>query len=209
MAFSRSILPPLGCFTAPFSGLRPRCGSWANVASWVHESRECTWAFIGSSSVSSPSAGGAPPHSLLPALPELFPGGYGFFRRKAFEPTTYSVFRQTEPTARADVASWANESREGTWAFTCSSSVSSPSSGVLYRFIHWPSLARRGFAGKCRRVGQRIPRMRMDIHRLFLCNFSLRWGALPLHSLASARAEGSRADASSANEFREYTWANS
>lgn len=57
LAFSRSILPLLGCFTAPFSGLRPRCGSWANVASWVHESRECTWAFIGSSSVSSPPAG--------------------------------------------------------------------------------------------------------------------------------------------------------
>ena len=147
LAFSRSILPPLGCFTAPFSGLRPRCGSWANVASWVHESRECTWAFIGSSSVSSPSsgvlyrfihrlppapwvrgpmqlhrptkpanvrghspgsssvsspsAGGALPHSLVPALPDLFPRGYGFFRRKAFVPTMYSVFRQAEPTARA------------------------------------------------------------------------------------------------------------
>ena len=116
-------------------------GSRANVIAWAYESREGTWAFTGYSSVSSPSAGGAPPHSLLPALPDLFPRGYGFFRRKAFEPTTYSVFRQTEPTARADVASWANESREGTWAFTCSSSVSSPSSGVLYRFIHWPPLA--------------------------------------------------------------------
>ena len=78
---------------------------------------------------------GAPPHSLVPALPDLFSGGYGFFRRKASEPTTYSVFRQTEPTARSNVASWAHESREGTWAFSGSSSVSSPSAEGLYRPI--------------------------------------------------------------------------
>lgn len=90
-------------------------GSRANVASWAHESRECAWAFSGFSSVSSPSAGGASPHSLVPALPDLFPKGMVFFRRKAFEPTTYSVFRQVEPTARADVASWAHESCECTW----------------------------------------------------------------------------------------------
>ena len=111
-------------------------GSRANVIAWAYESREGTWAFTGYSSVSSPSAGGAPPHSLLPALPELFPGGYGFFRRKAFEPTTYSVFRQTEPTARADVASWANESREGAWTFTGFSSVNFPSAEGHCRSIH-------------------------------------------------------------------------
>ena len=37
----------------------------------------------------------------------------------------------------AKVASWAHESREYAWAFTGSSSVSSPSAGVLYRPIHW------------------------------------------------------------------------
>lgn len=53
-------------------------------------------------------------HSLVPALPDLFPKGMVFFRRKAFVPTMYSVFRRTEPTARANVVSWTRESRECT-----------------------------------------------------------------------------------------------
>ena len=61
--------------------------------------------------------------------------------------------------------------------------------------------------GKCRFVGLRISRMCMGILRLFLCKFSPRWGALPSHSLASARAEGSRANVASwARESRESTW---
>ena len=87
--------------------------------------------------------GALPPHSLVPVLPYLFPGGYCFFRPKAFVSTTCSVFRRTEPTARADVVSWADESRECAWTFTSFSSVNSPSAGKLCRFIRWPPPAPR------------------------------------------------------------------
>ena len=133
--------------------------------------------------------GALPPHSLVPVLPYLFPGGYCFFRPKAFVSTTCSVFRRTEPTARADVVSWADESRECAWTFTSFSSVNSPSAGKLCRFIRWPPPAPR-VRGQMSRVDQRIPRIYVDIHWLFLCKFSLRWWALPSHSLASARAVG-------------------
>ena len=63
-------------------------------------------------------------------------------------------------------------------------------------------------AGQCRFVGLRIPRICVGIHRLFLCKFSLRWGALPPHSIASVRAVGSRANVASwANGSRECAWA--
>ena len=119
--------------TAPFTGLRLRRGFAGQCRFVNHESRECAWAFTGSFSVSSPSAGGHRPiHWFLPChICSL--GGDCFFRPKAFVSATCSVFRRTEPAARADVVSWAHESRESTWTFTGSSSVSSPSAGGHYR----------------------------------------------------------------------------
>ena len=92
-------------------------------------------------------------------------------------------------------------------AFVGFFAVNSSPAGVLYRPILWPPPP-LWVMGQCRFVGSRIPRMYVGIHRLFLCKFSPRWGALPLHSLASACAVGSRVNVASLTyESREYAWA--
>ena len=61
----------------------------------------------------------------------------------------------------------------------------SPSKSVCANDVQRLSQNRTHGAGQCRFVGLRIPRMCVGIHRLFLCKFSLRWGAPP-HSLVPA-----------------------
>ena len=150
LAFSRSILPLLGCFTAPFSGLRPRCGSWANVASWVHESREYAWAFSGSSSVSSPSAGVLyrPIHWSL-SCHICFLGGIVFSVQKRLCQRRAASF--AEPNPRREPMSFRGptnpaNARGRSLAFPLSILPPLESFAASFAGLR----PRRGFAGKCR-----------------------------------------------------------